>query len=175
MAWEIVNKLQFAFTGPWCITDLLKGASYELEHCQKPGCKAKKHASDLSPYLLKLIPFQPIDRADTQYGQLYKPITAHQFKEAGINSFSPIQPYQVATNLAITIRCQTFHWPSLSELNKDVAPFRWAKEDERQRYLDEPTIAPAPAFPMGPPPALPVHPVPAIPVGGVRFPYSSLF
>jgi hypothetical protein len=162
-AQEIVDKLQFAFTGPWRITALLKGASYELEHCQKPSRKEKKHASDLSPYPLELIPFQPVDGVDTRYGQLYKPITAHPFKEAGIKGFSPIQPYQVATNLAITNRCQTFHWPSLSELNKEVAPFRWASKDEHQRYLEEPTITPAPAFPMGPPPASPVHPVPAIP------------
>ena len=31
-AWEIVDKLQFAFTGPWRITTLLNGASYELKH-----------------------------------------------------------------------------------------------------------------------------------------------
>jgi hypothetical protein len=160
---EIVDKLQFAFTGPWRVIAQLKGASYELEHCQKPGRKEKKHASDLSPYPLELIPFQPVDGADTRYGQLYKPITAHPFKEAGIKGFSPIQPYQVATNLAVTDRCHAFHWPSLSELNDDVAPFRWASEDERQRYLDDPTFTPVPAFPIGPPPAPPVHPVPSIP------------
>ena len=70
-ACKVVNKLQFAYTGPWRITALLKGASYELAHCQKPGRKEKKHASDLSPYPLKLIPFQPVDGADTRYGQLY--------------------------------------------------------------------------------------------------------
>jgi hypothetical protein len=84
VAREVVDKLQFAFTGPWCITALLKGASYELKHCQKPGQKEKKHASDLSPYPPKLIPFQPVEGADARYGQLYKPITAHPFKEAGI-------------------------------------------------------------------------------------------
>jgi hypothetical protein len=160
---EVVDKLQFAFTGPWCITALLKGASYELEHCQKPGRKEKKHASVLSPYPLKLIPFQPVDGADTRYGQLDKPITAHPFKEAGIKGFSPIQPYQVTTNLAITDRCQTFYWPSLSELNEDVAPFLWESEDELRRYMDENTITPAPAFPIGPPPVSPVHPIPAVP------------
>jgi len=160
---EVVDKLQFAFTGPWRVTALLKGASYELEHCQKPGRKEKKHASDLSPYRLELIPFQPVDGADTRYEQLYKPITAHTFKEAGIKGFSPIQPYQVATNLAVTDRCQAFHWPSLSELNDDVAPFRWASEDERQRYYDDSTFTPAPAFPIGPPPAPPTHPIPSIP------------
>jgi hypothetical protein len=85
----VVDKLQFAYTGPWRITALLKGASYELEHCQKPGRKEKKHASDLSPYPLELIPFQPVDGADTRYGQLYKPITAHPFKEAGIKGILP--------------------------------------------------------------------------------------
>jgi hypothetical protein len=103
---EVVDKLQFAFTGPWQITALLKGASYKLEHCQKPGHKEKKHTSDLSPYPLELIPFQPVDGADTHYGQLYKPISARPFKEARITGFTPIQPYKVATNLAITNRCQ---------------------------------------------------------------------
>jgi hypothetical protein len=119
----VVDKLQFAFTGPWRITAHLKGTSYELEHCQKPGQKEKKHASDLSPYPPKLIPFQPVDGADTCYGQLYKPITAHPFKEARIEGFSLIQPYQAAMNLAITDHCRALHWPSLSELNDEIAPF----------------------------------------------------
>ena len=63
-----VDKLTYAFTGPWRITALLKGASYELEHCSTPNRKEKKHASDLSPYLLELIPFQPLDGSDTRYG-----------------------------------------------------------------------------------------------------------
>jgi hypothetical protein len=78
-----VDKLTYAFTGPWRITALLKGASYELEHCSTPNRKEKKHASDLSPYPLELIPFQPLDGSDTRYGQLHKPITDHPFKEAG--------------------------------------------------------------------------------------------
>ena len=61
--------------------------------------KRKKHASDLSPYPEELIPFQPVDGADTRYGQLYKPISAHPFKEAGIKGFAPIQPYKAASNL----------------------------------------------------------------------------
>ncbi len=98
----MVDKLQFAFTGPWCVTALLKGASYKLEHCHKAGQKEKKHVSDLSPYPPELIPFQPVDGADLQYGQPCKTISAYPFKEAGIKGFSPIQPYQVATNLAFT-------------------------------------------------------------------------
>jgi hypothetical protein len=68
----------------------LKGASYELEHCSTPNLKEKKHASDLSPYPMKLIPFQQLDGPDTWYGQIHKPITAQPFKEAGINGFQPI-------------------------------------------------------------------------------------
>ncbi len=30
---EQVDKLQYIFTGPWRIIAILKGASYELEHC----------------------------------------------------------------------------------------------------------------------------------------------
>ncbi len=71
--------------------------------------KRKKHASELSPYPNKLILFQPVDGVDTWYGQLYKPIAAHLFKEAGIKGLSPIQPFQVPANLAQTDQCAVFH------------------------------------------------------------------
>jgi uncharacterized phosphosugar-binding protein len=41
-----VDKLQYAFTGPWRVMASLPGASYELEHCDKTLKKEKKHASD---------------------------------------------------------------------------------------------------------------------------------
>ena len=63
---ERVNKLQYAFTGPWKVISVLPGASYELEHCENAGRKDKKHAADLSPYPPELIPFQPVDGADTR-------------------------------------------------------------------------------------------------------------
>jgi hypothetical protein len=80
----IVNKLQYAFTGPWHVNAILKGASYELVHCDNAKHTEKKHASHLSPYPAELIPFEPLDGADIWYGQLYKPISAQPFKEAGI-------------------------------------------------------------------------------------------
>ena len=55
---ERVNKLQYTFTGPWKVTSVLPGTSYELEHCKNAGRKDKKHAADLSPYPQELIPFQ---------------------------------------------------------------------------------------------------------------------
>ncbi len=104
-AQERVDKLQFAFTGPWRISAILKGAFYKLEHCHNFSRKEKKHALDLSPYPPELVPFQPVDGADTRFGQLYKPISAHPFTEARIKGFSTIQPYKVAAQLAITNRC----------------------------------------------------------------------
>ena len=71
----IIDKLQYAFTGPWQVTAVLKGASYKLEYCDNNKKIEKKYASDLSPYPAKLIPLQPVDGADTRYGQLYKPIS----------------------------------------------------------------------------------------------------
>ncbi len=81
---------------------ILKGASYKLVHCDNAKQTKKRHASDLSPYPAKLIPFEPVDGADTRYGQLYKPISAQPFKEAGIKGFVPPEPFKLTTNLAIT-------------------------------------------------------------------------
>ena len=141
----------------------MKGASYKLEHCDNNKRIEKKHASDLSPYPAKLIPFQLVDGADTRYGQLYKPISAHPFKEAGIKGFAPIQPFQVASNLAITDWCAAFHWPSLSELNDKFVPFPWANDNEFQRYIHGDSITKLPVLAMGPPPAVLAYSVPKIP------------
>jgi hypothetical protein len=95
-----------------------------LRHKQKE----KKHASDLSPYPVELIPFQPVNGANTRYEQLYKPISANPFKEAGLKGFDPIQPYKVSANFSITNQCAAFYWLSLSELNDEFAPFPWAND-----------------------------------------------
>jgi len=64
-AMKRVEKLEYAYTGPWRVTAFLKGASYALEHCLHPAArKEKRHASDLSPYPSQLIPFEPVDGAD---------------------------------------------------------------------------------------------------------------
>ncbi len=131
-----VDKLQYAFTGPWRVTSVLSGASYKLEHCKNTGRKEKKHAADLSPYLPGLIPIQPVDGADMRYGQLYKPITVHPFKEAGLKGFMPRQPFQVSTSNLAEIRTGSdSHWPSLSELNDKITPFLWSTDDKFRRYL----------------------------------------
>jgi hypothetical protein len=129
---------------------------YKLEHCDDPSKKEENNASDLSPYPTKLIPFQPVDGTNTRYRQIYKPIAAHPFKEAGLNGFSPIQPFRVAANLAQTNQCAAFHWPSLSELNDEIAPFPWASDEEYERYtMLVDSLSTLPVLTTGPPPAAP--------------------
>jgi hypothetical protein len=86
-------------------------------------------------YPAKLILFEPVDGADSRYGELYKPSSAQQFKEAGIKGFFPIRPFKIATNLAITDLCAAFHWPSLTNLNDQFAPFPWASDDKFRQYI----------------------------------------
>ncbi len=118
-----VRKLKYKFTGPWKIIEPLKDALYAIEHCLTPTGKEKKHTSDLTPYPLELIPFEPINSTDTQYGQLYKPIGTNPFKEAGVKGFSPPSPFQVAHHCLNVGDYKDFHRPSLAELNDKLDLF----------------------------------------------------
>jgi hypothetical protein len=161
---EHVNKLQYAFTGPWKVISVLPGVSYELEHCKNASQKDKKHAADLSPYPSELIPFQPVDGAGMRYGQLYKPITAHPFKEAGLKGFTPRQSYQLAPSHLAQIQLGSdFHWPSLSELNEEKRPFSWSSDDEFRRYLADDSFARLLVMATGLPPSALHHVIPSIP------------
>jgi hypothetical protein len=51
----------------------------------------------------------------------------------------------------------------LSELNNEIALYRWESEEQRQRYLDEISIILLPLLFTGPPPAALTHAIPAIP------------
>ena len=123
----LVDKLQFAYTGPWKVGAILDGASYELEHTKSPNRKVKTHASDLSPYPAKLIAFGPMDGPDNCYGQLHKPISDTTFNEAGmafneasVHGFIPLSPYRtqdVRTLANLLIPERSFRWPMLSDLN----------------------------------------------------------
>jgi hypothetical protein len=93
---ECIGKLEYKLIGPWRIVESLHGSSYSIAYCLHPKRFEKKHASDLTPYPAELISFEPIDGADTQYGQLYWPIGANPFKEAGLKGFDPPAPFQVA-------------------------------------------------------------------------------
>jgi hypothetical protein len=114
-----VDKLSYPFTKPWQITAKLDGASYELEHCSTKS-KEKKHASDLSPYPVELIPFQPLDGADNQFGQLYQQFKEHPYKEAGIKGFAPPTPFVIPMQFLQSHTDLSFRWPTLAELNDEL-------------------------------------------------------
>ncbi len=65
------GKLEYKFTGPWQVVAPLHKGLYLLEPCLHPKRTEKKHAADLTPYPSELIPFEPVDGANMQYGQLY--------------------------------------------------------------------------------------------------------
>ncbi len=160
---EQVDKLTYPFTGPWRITTSHKGASYGLQHCNIPNRKMKKHALDLSLYPLELIPFEPINGPDIQYGQLHKPITSNPYKEVGIKGFTPPMPFKATSQFLTTDHKSQFHWPSLSKLNNDLFPFQWLSEEEHKRYFDGDSISSIPIMHVGPPPAGPIYNSPRIP------------
>ncbi len=129
---EQVGKLEYKFTGPWRIVASLHGRSYSLEHCLHPKRTEKKHASDLTPYPSELIPFEPVDGTDTRYGQLYCPIGANSFKEAGLKGFEHPAPFRVSQNFWDVGDFKHFRWPTLSELNDDIDPYPGRNEEERR-------------------------------------------
>ena len=153
----------------------MPGTSYGLEHCEQARRKEKKHASNLSPYPPELVPFQLVDGPDTCFGQLYKPIAAHPFKEAGIKGFTPIKPYQTTqpANLVDIQLSSDFHWPSLSELNESVTPFEWESDAKYQRYLSDDSFHSEPVMATGPPPAAPKHASQLFPLFTFSLPPSS--
>jgi hypothetical protein len=157
---ELLDKLSYPFTGLWYITSSLKGASYDLELCSIPNRKMKKHSLDLSPYPLELVPFEPIDGPDNQHGQLYKPINANPYKEAGIKGFIPPMPFKETSQFLTT---DQFHWLSLSELSDNLFPFHWLSEEECKQYFDGNLVSSLPVLHVGPPPSTPTYNTPRIP------------
>ncbi len=154
-----VGNLEFSFTGPWQIISSADGGLYNIEHCHHPTWWMKKHAADLTPHPAELIPFDPINGPDTQYSQLHKAIDPHQFKEAGISGFLPLQPFKVPAKFLNISNHTDFWWPTLSELNGNVDEFPWSSNKERRKYFEDDT----PFFPdimyTGPPPEPPVSPL----------------
>jgi len=115
-----VDKLTYPFTGPWRIVAKLHGEFYKIEHCTSKA-HDKKHASNLSPYPIELIPFRPLNEADNQFGQLYRKIKVHLYKEAGIKGFTPPTPFFVPDHFLTTDDALRFTWPTLAELNKEMS------------------------------------------------------
>jgi len=138
------------FTGPWRIVKSLPGASYEIEFCNKPSRRDKKHTADLSPYPPELIPFEPLDLADDRYGQLHKRIGKSPYKEAGIEGFTPPRPFQIVSHYLTKGDYRDFHFPTLAELNEEFSPFPWIDDDERIQVMSRDTIEDQPVLYTGP-------------------------
>ena len=158
-----VQKLMHPFTGPWRIVKSLDGASYELEFVGNPSRRDKKHASDLSPYPPELIPFQPLDTADSRYGQLYRPIGKSPYKEAGIDGFIPPQPFRIASHFLTKGDFRDFHFPTLAELNDELWPFPWVDDEEQLCILFNDDVVEVQNLYHGPPPSLAITGPPSPP------------
>jgi hypothetical protein len=158
-----VDKLTYPFTGPWRIVAKLHGASYEIEHCTSKA-RDKKHASDLSPYPVEIIPFRPLDGADNQFGQLYRRIKEHPYKEAGINGFTPPTPFVVPDHFLTTDDALRFHWPTLAELNEELS---LSSSDVEMAMESESLPITTPGMYTGPPPAPPLCSVPPVPSASI--------
>jgi hypothetical protein len=141
VAQEKVNKLTYPFTGPWRIIVKLHDTSYKVKHCISKA-RDKKHAPDLSPYPVVLIPnnlgnlpFRSLDGADIQFGQLYHKFKEHPYKEARSRGFTPPMPFVAPSQFLITGNSLHFTWPTLAELNKDVWSDIGPDEDEEMDWV----------------------------------------
>jgi hypothetical protein len=156
-----VDKLTYPFTGPWRITTKLHGASYELEHCATKS-KENKHASNLSPYPIELIPFKPLDDADNQYTQLYQTFNKHPYKEAGTKGFTPPTTFLLPAQFLCTNKDLSFKWPTLAKLNNELF-LNLCQADRDDIAVVDDMVESAPGFYTGPPPATPTCSLPPSP------------
>ncbi len=103
---------------------LVRGASppNSTVHCTNLSTVPPKHASNLSPYPAELIPFQPLDGVDNQYGQLYRKFKEHLYKEAGIKGFTPPMPFSITTQFLQTSNDLSLKWPTLAKLSNKLFP-----------------------------------------------------
>ena len=118
-----VGKIAYKFIGPWKVTEKLHGGSYAIQHCIKSSRTDKKHASHLTPLPDKLIPFPPLNGADTAYQQLHKKYKSNPFAEASIKGYEPSTPgTESGTNVAnlIILENDDFHFPTFQEFNDEL-------------------------------------------------------
>ncbi len=156
-----VDKLTYPFTGQWQIIAKLHGASYEVEHCTSKA-QDKKHASDLSPYSVELIPFRPLNSADNKFGQLYHKFKEHPYKEAGIKGFTPPTPFAAPSQFLTTDNSLCFTWPTLTELNEEILSDFGPDKDEEMDMGD--LVIYVSGLYIGPPPSAPLCSIPAAPL-----------
>ena len=158
-----VGKLMYSMTGPWRIVEKLDGGSYRIEHQLHKGRFEKKHASMLSPYPMELVPFEPVDGPDNQFGQLNRPISKDPFIAAGLKGFAPAEPFKLPANYATVHSASEFYWPSVVELNEELFPFPWMPGEYEQLLRSQNSIEHSSVLYTGPPPAAPTVAAPPTP------------
>jgi hypothetical protein len=137
--------------------------SYKLKFASNPKRRKKKHALDLLPYPPELTLFQPVDRPNNQYSQLYKPIGNSPYNEAGIKGLEPPKPFAVAGHFARLGDFCDFHFPTLSKLNNKFKPFPWLDGNKRRRIVSNDVVKEEPILDNGPPPSPVLIQAPPIP------------
>jgi hypothetical protein len=140
---NVVDKTEFAFTGPWSVTKKLKGASYELTHTVTKKTTTK-HAMHMSPVPPDMQAFAPLDGVDSRYGQLYRPINSEAYKLGGVDGFLPHNPFKdfkfcpdavrvaparLARSCASVDPCPIM--PCLADLNE------WLLADKNESWTEE--------------------------------------
>ena len=125
----IVGKLRFKQTGPWKIIEKMKGGSYKLQLYSNEKRTDKKHASELSIFPQKLIPYPQLAGTDHAYSKINKSITDDPFSEAGIkgyNGYELAQPWQIKDSTSSFAQCaptaylEVDKFPSIHEMNDEL-------------------------------------------------------
>ena len=123
-----------SYTGPWIVTEKLKGSSYSIKH-RDSGIVSKRHAAHLSPFPDELLPFLPVDGPDNQYGQIHTPLKKSSYLNAGLKGFKPCQPHKTAASTTLLVAHKDIVFPSLAELNSEC--FEWQEGEEDDVLADE--------------------------------------
>jgi hypothetical protein len=85
------------------------------------------------------------------------------YKEAGIEGFTPPQPFAIPAHFALQGDFRDFHFPTLAKLNDKFDPFHWRNDNERIRYLLNNVVEEAPTMYHGPLPSPAALCMPSIP------------
>lgn len=95
---------------------------------------------------------QPVDGPDSRFSQLYKEIIPNPFADAGVEGFTPPQPFQTGVSFARVGTSSDFMWPSLADFNAELCDDDWTAA-----YADH-LVNEALVSYTGPPPAPPAAP-----------------
>ena len=120
----IVDKSQFASTGPWRVIVNNKNGSYEIQHI-KTNKIEKRHASLLELSPSNFLQRKPLLGADHSYSTIHKDVRPDRFHKAGITEEpAGTQQQETMKISAIQVFASAIadglpNFPSLHELNQE--------------------------------------------------------